>query len=371
MIHLFNKIYLKSDKLLKISRSRIVISQEFGRYGVIPSTAMHELSGASPIPAIYTHKSYDEFMRTEFGFNEKAFLDVLLNWNPDERLTIYCDADALLTIITKFWKTIYPSWTEDFYVKMINYTLSYFVEVLSTSRTLGGNITQDNADDVFNSYKVFFDEENLPALKQRWKNANPWLVTKEQKLYIHERIGMELQLANVLVSPGWRYANVFKDKLVRSVKKEFITEFLSNMRAVILKSLVNFKWLEPNTNFDILKHDLHDLIEMHPKYRFLNDPQFTPDNVDYIYSHYDMAVIRSINEKLWNHPFGFEIDWSPLIKQDLSYEDILNFEMSRPLNRLLLRYGDYYETVNSYLLDDLLDAARDDKMYQFTPLQLR
>jgi len=371
VIHLFNKIYLKSDKLLKISRTRIVISEEFGGYNIIPTTAMHELSNSAPIPAVFSHKNYETFVREQFGFNEKEFFDFLMKWDPNERLTIYCDAEALLIIVTKFWKTIYPTWNEDFYVKMLNYALSYFVEVLSVGRTYGGNITQENADDVFNSYKVFFEDQNQEALKQRWRQTNPWFLTKEERQFIHERVGMELQLANVLLSPGWRHADVFKRKLVKAVKKEFLFEFLSNMRTVILKSLVNFKWLEPDTKFDLRIHTLHDLVEMHPKYRFLSDPLFSPDNVDYVYSNYDMSVIREINQKLWNHPFGFEIDWSPLIKQDLTYEDIIAFEMSRPLNRLLLRYGDYYETVNSYLLDDLLDAARDDKMHLFRQLQLR
>ena len=371
MIHLFNKVYLKSDKMLKISRARIMISKEFGGFGTVPSTAMNQLTDSIPVDAIYNHKTYEELVRAEFGYNEKAFFDFLLKWDPNERLTIYCDAEALLTIVTKFWKTIYPSWNADFYVKMINYSLSYFVEVLSTGRTYGGNISQDNADDVFNSYKVFFEEENQEALKERWRSAIPWFITKEERQHIHERVGIELQLANVLLSPGWRHAEVFKQKLVKAVKKEFLFEFLSNMRTVILKSLVNFKWLEPDTQFDIRTHDLNDLVEMHPKYRFLNDPLFSPDNVDYVYSHYDMTVIKEINQKLWEHPFGFEIDWTPLIKQDLSYDDIIAFEMSRPLNRLLLRYGDYYETVNSYLLDDLLDAARDNEMYRFGQLQLK
>lgn len=370
MIHLFSKVYLKADKLLKSSRERIVISKEFGGLSNSESTVLHDLSDATPIPAFYTCKSYEEFIGKEFHHVEKDFLVYLLKYDETKRLTIYCDPQTMLFLITKFLKTIYPTWSVEFYIRMVNYYLTYFLEVLGTGRTYAGNIKPADAQELYAQYYQILADSKRSTLHDLWNNTEVWHLTKSEHEFILKNTSMELQLATVLLEPDWKYAQVFKDKMVRAVKKELITEFCSAMRSVILKSLVNFKFLEPDTQFDVTKHSLYDLATMHHDYSFLVDEKFRPEFIDHVYDNYDMSVIKRINDKLWNHPFGFEIDWSPLIKNDLTFADIIEFEMARPLNRLLFRYGEYYETVNSYLLDFILDAARDNNVDSLRPLRL-
>lgn len=373
MIHLFNKVYIKSDKFLKISKERVVISKEFGSLGITQSTLVHDLSNSTPIDAEFTHKTYKDLVNEKFQSDEKEFFNYLLNWDKEKRLTIYCDADALMVLLTKYWKTIYKDWNFDFYLKMVNFTLTFNLEVMGTGRTYVGSLReQSDADDLYKQTNYWLLDENRSILLDLWKNTTPWVISSEiDKETLTKNCSMEYQLASVLYNANWEYADIFKNKFVRSVKKELINEYCTAMRSVVLKSLVNFKWLEPETKFDIRKHDLEDLIELHPQYKFLNDTKFKPEEVDYVYKTYDMVFIKQLNDKLWNHPFGFEIDWSPMIKNDLSFEDIISFEMERPLNRLLFRYGEYYETVNSYLLDYILDSVRENNIENLKILELK
>lgn len=370
MIHLFNRVYLKADKGLKVQRDRIVISKEFGGLSSSEPTILHRVSDTVPINPIYTHKSYDELLRTEFGFDEKAFLSYLLHWDTEKRLTIYCDSENMLLMVTKYWKTLFPTWTPEFYVKMVYYALTYYLEIQATGHTLAGNLREGNAIDLYNQYHRLLADDYKPELIKLWSETNGWPASREQREYMVKRTSMELQFANVLLNPGWRHGQTFKDKLVRAVKKALIFEFCQNRRAMILKSLVNFSYLEPDTTFDIIKHSLYDLAVMHRDYRFLIDENFRPENVEHVYQYYDMDSLKRIHDKLWGHPFGFEIDWGPLIKNNLTYEDIINFELNSSSNHLVLRYGEFYESVNMYLFDDLFNALRQDRVEDFRLLRL-
>jgi hypothetical protein len=303
-------------------------------------------------------ESYGALIKDSFSGDDHAFFQYLIAQDPSERVIIYCDANSLLTILTKFWKTLYGSWTPESYVTMVNMYLTGYQEMYGTGHAPDFKMSAQEAIDVYAAYSAILSNDNVDQLKSDWSATAGWRISRQQRESIISAASIELQMVSCAVNPSWRYASALKAKVVRMVKKELIHEFAANYRFAILDALVDFKQLVPTTTFDVFEHTVDDLVKMHPDYAFLNDPKFFQDNLEYVYSTYDMNKIREINDLVISQRLPFEPNWSPLIKQDLTYEAILNYELSGKNTRLFMRYGEYHSITSPCVIDALLNALR-------------
>ncbi len=369
MFYLFNQTYLKVDKLYKSSRKRITISKEYGNFkGFIEPTSMHKISGFESTKPLSSASSYQELIDKEYNGSETMFVNALLNHGSD-RLTIYCDSDAMITLLAKFFKTLYPYWTSTEFVRVMRFYLLYITEQLTSGSVLFTALSNAELVDVKFQYSAITKNEEL--LVESWNSNTAWPYVPGLRERITKTCSMELQLATVLSNPEWIYASVIKNKVTRMFRKEMIREFIANDKFAILNALVNFSVIEPTTKFNIEHHTIRDLVDMHPEYRFLTDIRFIPDNIDYIFATYDINQLRDIHNKAQAGRPPYEIDWDWLISPTLSFDDMLTFETARPLNRLFMRYGDYEEQTCSYLIDAILDAYRSGDMSAMKYLEIR
>jgi hypothetical protein len=371
MLHLFDNIYVKADKLFLGFQKRIVISEEFGDFHELPCVGLHEINETTPILPLLHATSYQKLLDTQFGGSDDKFFQYLLGLPPDDRIVIYCDPAATLTIATKFWKTLYPTMSADMYIELINYHFTYQLEILGIGYLAFTKIRPEDAIDIYDAYLQMLSPDNVENLTTLWGQTTPWRTTAAQRDRIIRNTSIELQLASTMVNPQWKYASETRNKIAHMMKNELIREYVYNIRFTILHALVDFKIIEPTTTFDIFQHSVDDLVLMHPEYKFLTDPRFLPKEVDYVFSTYDMETLRQINNKVIATRYNFEINWDPLFKQDLSYEDIIAYELESPTTRLLFRYGDYKEYVIPYIVDALLDGLRDGTISHFAPLELK
>lgn len=371
MIHLFDNIFLKADKLFKGSRKRIVISEVYGVFKDVPVLSLHEVNDTVPSLPLLQAVSYTDLINNTFGGNENKFFQYVLEQDRTDRITVYCDPAAMVTLLTKFWKTLYPDWTREQYIQVLIWHLSYFQEILGTGHTTFTKIRQDEASDIYTTYTEVLSDDNLTTLADNWNTVTPWRINAAQRERIIKGASIELQTASLLLNPSWKYADTVKTSITNMIRYEVIREFIYEVRFAILHALVNFKYIEPTTSFDILEHTVDDLVTMHPEYAFLNDPRFLPDNHEYVFANYDMNTLKAIHDKVKLTRASFEVDWSPLIKQDLDYTDVIEYEQNRQNTSLFTRCGKYTEMTNPYLVDALFTALRNDSLSQYAYLELK
>jgi hypothetical protein len=333
-----------------------VLSKTFGEVFISEPHIAHTTTKTEPVQAIMQSTSYDELVERVFGGDSNKLFRFLLEYDPTKRLTIYCDADATFEIMTRFWKTLYPRMTDDTFYLLLNFTFSYFIEMLGNKYSIFAKIHQNQADMVRTGYGYYLADENKQQVLDRWNSTTPWTITRTQREEVIKNASVELQLASVMTNPKWRYASTIRTKVVKMIKKELIHEFSHDVRYGVLLNLPNFKVLEPTTTFNIFTDTLTDLIAHHPQYRFIVDDNFIPDHADYVFANYDMPTLNIIRLKIM--AAAIDIDWSPLMKNNLTFDDIINFELSTDTNKLFLSRGDYHESVNPYMINYIFNSMR-------------
>lgn len=358
MILLFNKTYLKIDRLIKGSRSRIVISKNYAAHTFIGNSLDISLSGTKVEQAMFQAGTVDELIDGDFGGDpDKLFLFLYQQRNAD-RLTIYCDADALVTLLMKYWKTLYPGMNENNMYMLLNFHLSQLNEIVGQGYTSFARISTDNAADIRNTCQGYLNADREQEVKQLWADTTPWRISRDQRETLIKGASVELQLCNVILDPAWRYASTVQDKVETMVHKQIIHEYAQSVKYVLLSSLANFKQYEPSTQFDIRTHTLQQLVEMHPQYQFLTDKRFIPDEYLYVFQTYDFGVLREIYQNVVREQHGSSVDWAPLLTKQHVLADLIAFEVSTPTTKMFLTTGDYEERINPYMIQWIFDSVR-------------
>jgi hypothetical protein len=347
------------------------MSKTFGHLNITAPSFTQILNSTTPRPAVIQSESYSTLVYTVFNNDEDKFFQYLLAFDDSSRLTIYCDADSMLSMLTKYWKTLYPAMTFDNYYMLLNFSFSYIVEVISTGYTPAIKLNASEAVATRTEYQSYLMQSEVPSLQTLWAETQPWKITRTQRERLVSTSAIELQLASTLANPLWRYRSQLYSMVVTMMKKEMIHEFSHDVRYGVILALVNFHTIEPTSKFNILTHTIDDLIVELPQYKFLNDPKFTPDNVDYVFSNYNIKSMLEISKKIITDEFKFGVDWAPLMKENLSFDDIINFELEGSTTRLFLNRSDYYELVNPYLIDFIFNCLRNNNSAKLVDFELK
>lgn len=358
MILLFNKIYLKTDRLIKGKRSRIVISKTYAPSLFLGNSIDIALSGVESRQALYQANTVDELITTEFDGDPNKFFQFLYDMRNDERLTIYCDADAMVLLLFKFWKTLYSNVDADYAYMLLDFHLSHLVEVLGQGYTSFANISPTSSAEIRNTYSSYLDVDREAEVKQMWDDTVPWLMPRGRREDVIKGCALELQLCNVLIDPAWRYKIAVQTKVVTMLHKQIIHEYTLAVKYVLLAALANFKEYEPGTTFDLRTHTLDQLVEMYPQYKFLTDARFVPDEHQYVFQTYDFDVLRQIYQNVVREQHGSSFDWAPMLTNQHTLEALVAFETSSPTTKMFLNSGDYEERINPYMIQWIFDSVR-------------
>jgi hypothetical protein len=370
MILLFNKVYLKVDQLIKMERNRIVISKEFGSMGTVLEGFTISNNNVAVAPAMYQAETVQQLIDGQFSSDYNQFFRMLMAQPANQRLTIYCDADAMVELMLRFWKTLLPQMSDEGFYTLLNFTVSQFVEVLGIGFLSFTKLHQTQSQLVRTVYAPLLADENKPAMLQRWNETVPYMLTRTEREAITKSCGLEFQLCTVALTPDWRYSSQFKSKIVRMMHKEMITEYVLDIKYMLLDGLVGFHYFEPATSFDFFTHTLEDLVQMHPEYRFLTDDKFIPDNIDYICATYDFPTLLAIRQKTYKPEHIYSLVWDHVFDNNLTYEQIVAHELASPTVNLFMKRGEFPERVNPYMVDYIFAAMRSGNLEQLVPYKL-
>jgi len=367
MLHLFNKIYVKGDHLVKGSRDAIIISPTYGNVPFYTTKFSTRANNEKTGQLCYSATSLKELLDTHFGGSDAKFFNYLMKWPAEKRLTIYADLPTMVDIATRFFKTVFPKMTEDTYVVVMKLLLSRINYYLGGAVLPFVTLTEDQA----NSYRVETLQilEDVGGLRHRFQETARWRLTKVARDSIIRNCSVEYQLATYLTNPKWAHARAFEKKAVSMAKKQIIHEYALEIKGAIVRNFMNLIVLEPTATFNSLKDSLETFVQQFPQYAFVLDDGFVPDNAEHIWLKYNMEDLKTVFDRV-THKFVFIAqDYTPLLKK-LTFEDVLKYELDRPYRCFLFNGDNYQETVNSYLIDYILNAYRMNQHEQIRQLAL-
>lgn len=356
MIHLFNKIHIKGDHQVKFERDRIVISPTYGSVGVIGDTFSTVVNDRPAGKIFYSTNTYGELISKHFNGDENAFFAFLVNYDPTKRLTLYVDLPTMFYIVTKFYKTIMPNLSVELFVKLIkliflriNYIFGVgFLPFLKLPATIA------------QEYRVASMNilDDIDQIIQQWNTTTPWSMTRAMKDKVAKGISVEFQLATYFAKQQWMYRAQFEQKTLRMVRKQLIHDFILDIKHTILASFVNLKVLEPTANFDPFVNTLDDFIAQFPQYKFLTDNNFSPENIDYVYRTYNIGSLGEIAAKIDTF-FLYDVDPRiiKLLINNLTFDKLVEIDMMTT-GHYCYNIGEYQESINSYMIDFIIDMKK-------------
>lgn len=356
MFHLFNKVYLKHESAMKMTRDRIVISSLYGAV----DTASIPFSATTPSSPVYRARSIEQLLNGHFDGSMERFFTYLLGLPADRRMTIYCDVSTAMTILTFLWKTMYVSEPVDTYMTLRRLHLMHLLE----GHASGAPSFVSLEPPVLVSVRASIEEElNRNDAADIWASVQPMSLTRTQREQIIRAASIELQLATTLATPKWRYSMETQHKFIRMLKKQCVYDFLLDVKYHVLGALFCFSSYEPTTTFDPMTQTVDDLVALHPEYSFLTDPMFHYDNIDYVVKTYSLDHLRTIWAKTirdgWSEDeYGFNV--GQFMRDDLSFQEVIQHFIDHPQDHLPLTRGEYRERVNGYLLNAIFDSLRTD-----------
>ena len=360
MIHLFNKIYLKGDHQIKLSRDRIVISPTYGGVGMYTTKFTTLVNKETPGEIQYSVRSLQELLDQHFNGSMDGFFRFLAGWNSSKRLTIYADIPTMIEIASVFYKTLFPKMTADGYVCLIRLILMRITYMFGAGFLTFTKIPEFQAKEYRLAAVALL--ENVSDLKTKWTTIKPFRLSLKLREQIVSGISVEFQLATYLLDPTWRFKVPFEKKALTMVKKLLLHDFMLDVNGVLLQNFVTLGALEPQANFNPLTDTLEDFVTKCPDYKFLIDEQFLPDNADKIWLAYDVTKLAAIRNKMYaqadlqNNAYVHLT--TPVWKRNVTFADVITYELSTNHTKLLFKHDNYAEVVNSYLIDLLLNAKR-------------
>jgi hypothetical protein len=128
-----------------------------------------------------------------------------------------------------------------------------------------------------------------------------------------------------------------------------------------LDGFVDIQKIKPE--FNPLDRNIVEQLAADPVYKFLVDPEFVPNNWDYVAQNYDIHALYDVFVK-YAPMRAFNLnDFSLLAKgETLTFEDVLAHELKSSCGRRLLGTDiTYKNTVNIYLLDMVFGLYGTDK----------
>jgi hypothetical protein len=347
---MFNKVYLKPDANFEKSLDSIIISP-------ITSTLLPENSKDDVLLTQHfglVHYQSDTFaaLLSQFDNDETKFFNWLTNFDATKRLTIYVNDDDLLVILCKWYKALLHNISIDEAYKLFTLIYARFEYIFGLSYNPQVFITPDDAA------KLTLLGKKLPTkleFNQLWENTIPFDLSALTYNYFAEVGPLEFQIAAFYSASDYAYADAMKQKIVHMVSK-------LQMRYVIdLKQMV-LQRLDVLPGYDITTQTLADWVLLNPRYKFLTDNNFLPDQYKFIADTYDLVDLRTVYEQLivligydYHHS---TMDFMHFLDPDLTFDKVMDTELKAVTLRRQLGWWEGMTSINTYVLDYVLQLVR-------------
>lgn len=352
MIYLFNKIHLKPlalfDNRNKISR--IVLTDQIANVNHLSEQNLISLTYGD---LYFKENTYADLISKHFNGSDDDFLSWLVALQPNVRLEIYANNDDFFSFLVKFYKTFLINITAESAYLLFRLIYARASNVIGMPHTTQCNFTDRDQTVCQSLNNSMVDHETFVA---RWNASTVFNPTDQERQAVVRSLSIEFQIATISTyGDVYAYASENKNKVALMGKKWHIS-MLSDTKSMSLRRLS----LLPD--FNVQKDTVQEWVKRHPEYAFLDDDNFTEDNVEKIHATYDMAVVKEAYKAQMKR-FEYQnvdriVDDFHFFKTDLTYEDVLQAELDSIYDRQILTRWEYNSYINVYLLDVILNAIR-------------
>lgn len=350
-MYLFNNVYLTPDKTISVRPG--------DDYGYVSS----QLTGSSfHVDNFFgqvfniTHKqplfnatSHQDLMDRVFQNNEQKLFD-LFTQHRTQRLVLMCNEEAMLKLATKTLKTMLPNATVETGWQVLKYLYAPFFYLYDSG--LLSFLGPNNFQTIYTNLLT-----NEASVRTLWAKTKPWKLSVEQRARIQQTASVELQTATYLANPKWRQASAYKDKVVKLAQKTLVQILANDCRQKILEGFVDIHKINPA--FNAMDRDIMEKVAADPTYKFLVDPNFVPDNVNYVFDNYDMGDLCAIFEKYAPLRAPYMNVFTILLAKEnaLTFDDIFTRELQSTTGRLIIG-ANLHLTASTFLLDLVFDLHK-------------
>lgn len=365
MFHLFNKVYLKPDALIKLSRERIVVSRTHADLPAAPDNLYGPAVGYEQRPATESATTFTGLLNRYYDGSPRGFFSNLLNRDTSQRITIYVDLEAFLDITAYWFRTLYPGWTDEQFAFVMRMILLNYRETIGFGRTTYAKLYAASEQERFTGEIDAVLQNPRPELHARWHRLRSMRWTPSERWDYQLSTSIEWQLPALWFGHQPAYLQVLRAKLLSITKKLLVREIINEIREPVLEGLANIDLLLPNVKFDAATDSLSVLVEQVPTLRFLTDERFTPAEADYVWEHYDLSTFADLEERLVPLMGGaYEPSFAALLRNDLNCDHVLTYaRQSVEPARYFLQASDYMESVNPLLVNYVLGLSASEADY--------
>lgn len=382
MQHLFNRVYIAPLSRLEyqgrdegavifITNNEAINNALILQTGEdLPAQLQRVRFGIEVAELLFHYRTYQDMLNNMFHDSEEEFFDYLLAWPPTRRLVIYVDFPEIEMFLMRWFRTILPYATKD--------TVLDILHLISLrERMLVRLVKQSFTIPVDSTYNVNIDgvEQSLSFTDRiqtvDWASVEPLTLDMETVLPV---IGLEFLLATHLYNrladhTDENLRQIVEDKVMRFVKRRVLYSLCDDKLGATL-SLYNMKALF-GEDVDITDPAaMAAFVAMNPKYRWLLDNSFQPDNYQTVWATYDVGEVFEVakaglsvsieRESGAIHPERFAF-LRNLFKNNLTLDEVIEAETEAPFSSFLLAAEITDKVLNRYLLDYFfqLNKAKD------------
>jgi hypothetical protein len=371
MFYLFNKVRLKPDTNYVTRSDQIVVSGS----AYLPQLSDEEIEQLSWKVGrrIFVCASYAELISKNFEGDENKFLVYLMEYPSDRSLEVHLNNSDLFGLLVKWYKTILPNLSSEqaysffqlSYRRVANQSLAFqqpHVEMGSCSTAV--------CQQLFNSLPDY------AAFTEKWDTVKTFDLTETQQQWLHENAALEFRLATYYCTDNETFKQALDARVKQIVLKSHVSALCDVKKKVLQSFFSRFNFLFggeaglARETFD----DIQTWVLKSPKYKFVLDQNFKPENLSYIQNTYDLDDLRQVYWRETKVDVGQTlqefVEQSHFLDPEITLDDVINFELTSQFNRLFLGTREYNLTINVYLLELMLDWIRSGDIDKLTNYSL-
>jgi len=312
MFHIANKIYLEYDYKFHQQYPYIVASERWSKHPITISKS----------PLVSQVSSFEELLLNNYNNDIENFWTDLLN--REGKIVVFLDPQTVTKLQFQYWKSIFQdsitlenlhllhtSWIESM-------RLTGYFDLVGTWDPGTESWTRSNA----------YTELPIPTLQESQSLYNSTTVSPTLRNMNKTTLSLEYLLADYLYNPNTIYKQVLMEKIKKFTWDNWMDE-LMHLRYEVLTGNLDLTSIDRNLNISV--GNIEQQLSTSNILKWVVDPAFNRDNVEYIRSTYDHQIFNPCWDKtyeLWSGGDENMAELNDLINTD-QYEELLNRDIAR------------------------------------------
>ena len=264
MYHLFNRIYLDHEKRYHTNHDFTLVYEKEGAHPISRQSSF-------PFPAVPSFRSY---LKEKFNGSEEDFWKDLIMKPSTKKYFLFVDSNLLLNLKLQFWKSIFENLEAE-----NAYKLYKFDCMDSTLKRFMYRNRVGSFYDSSNEERIDYEE-----FKSRFEKTVTIKCLSEMD---KSEVSFEYLLGDYFFNKNSQYSFAFRSKLKDLSWKIWFND-MEILKSELINSFYDINRVVPSFQFSLDDFsNLENMIIGHPQLKWMLDPEFHDENIDYVKNNYD------------------------------------------------------------------------------------